>query len=39
LAQRASKLFTRLQSGNVSAYVFYVFAGLALFLWWGVIHV
>ena len=38
-AQGASRTFARLQSGTVTAYVFYVFAGLALFLWWGVIHV
>ncbi|BCR05685.1 NADH dehydrogenase subunit L [Desulfuromonas versatilis] len=35
----ASRLFSRLQSGNVKAYVFYVFVGLALVLWWGVAHV
>jgi NADH-quinone oxidoreductase subunit L len=37
--RNASRSFARLQSGNVAAYVLYLFAGLALFLWWGVIHV
>jgi NADH-quinone oxidoreductase subunit L len=38
-ARGASKLFARLQSGNVAAYVLYAFVGLTLILWWGVLHV
>ena len=34
-----SRLLSRLQSGNVTAYVLYVFVGVALILWWGVKHV
>jgi NADH-quinone oxidoreductase subunit L len=34
-----SRLFSSLQVGNVQAYVFYVFLGLALILLWGVLHV
>jgi NADH-quinone oxidoreductase subunit L len=32
----ASRLFSRLQTGNAQAYVFYVLIGLAMILWWGV---
>jgi hypothetical protein len=32
-------LLSRLQTGNVQAYVLYVLAGLALILWWGVANV
>jgi len=34
----ASTLFTRLQTGNVQTYAFYVLLGLALTLWWGAMH-
>ncbi len=34
-----ARLFTRLQTGNVQAYLLYVLMGLALILWWGVTHV
>jgi NADH-quinone oxidoreductase subunit L len=37
-ARYVSTLFGRLQTGNVQAYAFYVLAGLALVLWWGVAH-
>jgi NADH-quinone oxidoreductase subunit L len=37
-ARYASKLFSRLQSGNVQAYIFYVIVGLAVVFWWGVNH-
>ena len=33
-----SRLFVRLQTGNVQAYLLYVLMGLALILWWGVTH-
>ena len=34
----ASGLFSRLQTGNVQAYVLYALLGLALVLWWGGVH-
>jgi NADH-quinone oxidoreductase subunit L len=37
-ARRASRLFVRLQTGNVQAYAFYALAGLAIVLWWGALH-
>jgi NADH-quinone oxidoreductase subunit L len=33
-----ARFFTRLQTGNVQAYLLYVLMGLALILWWGVAH-
>ncbi len=35
---RAARLFSRMQTGNVQAYLLYGLAGLALVLWWGVFH-
>ena len=37
-ARHASRLLTRLQTGNVQAYVFYVLVGLAVALGWGLSH-
>ncbi len=34
----AARLFTRLQTGSVQAYVLYALAGIGLALWWGVSH-
>jgi NADH-quinone oxidoreductase subunit L len=34
----ASGMFSRLQTGNVQAYVLYALAGLVLVLWWGGVH-
>ncbi|RNC68502.1 MAG: NADH-quinone oxidoreductase subunit L [Desulfuromonadales bacterium] len=33
-----TRLFARLQTGNVQAYLLYALMGLALILWWGVAH-
>ena len=35
----AARLFSRLQTGSVQGYLFYVLLGLALILCWGVTHV
>jgi len=38
-ARFGGNVLSRLQTGNVQAYVLYVLAGLALILWWGVANV
>jgi NADH-quinone oxidoreductase subunit L len=38
-ARYGARLLSRMQSGNVQAYVVYVLAGLALIIWLGVAHV
>ncbi|ABK98270.1 NADH-quinone oxidoreductase subunit L [Pelobacter propionicus] len=35
-ARYSANLLSRMQSGNVQAYVLYALAGLALIIWWGV---
>ncbi len=36
--QSLARFFSRLQNGNVQAYVLYLLLGLTLMLWWGVNH-
>ena len=38
-ARYSANLLSRMQSGNVQAYVLYALAGLALIIWWGVANV
>lgn len=35
-ARYGARLLSRMQSGNVQAYIVYALAGLALIIWWGV---